>query len=90
MIELGGYIKLINFDDTQPALLIVIKKVVGNYTKKISEKFPDFKNIEITLEDKEANEIRVKVTADKVHETQAKDKNLFFSLDRALGGILKG
>lgn len=89
MIELGGSIKLINFEGLEPALLIVIKKLVGNYTRKISESLTDFKSIDITLSNKEKNEIAVKVEADKTYESEAKDKNLFFALDKALGAILK-
>ena len=86
MIELGGNIKLINFDSLEPALLVVVKKVVGNYTKKISESIDSFKGIEVTLED--SSKINVKVSADKNYEAEAKDKNLFFSLDKALSTIL--
>ena len=89
MIELGGNIKLDNFEALEPALLIVVKKVVGNYTKKISESIQDFKGIIVTLESKQENIVKVKVTADKVYETEAKEKNLFFALDKALGAILK-
>ena len=89
MIGLGGNIKLNNFEGLEPALLIVIKKVVGNYTKKISESFQNFKEVEISLEDKSSNKISVKVTADKEYTSEASDKNLFFALDRALGTILR-
>lgn len=89
MIELGGNIKLVNFDDIEPGLLIVLKKLIGNYTKKISESLKDFKSIEVTLEDKEKNKIKVKIEADKTRETEAEDKNLFFALDKTLKEILK-
>ena len=89
MIELGGSIKLSNFEGIEPALLIVIKKVVGNYTKKISESFKEFKEIMITLEDKSTNKIAVRVKADKEYTSEASDKNLFFALDKALSIILK-
>ncbi len=88
MIELGGNIKLINFEELEPALLIVVKKMVGNYTKKISETLKDFKSIEVTLNKEESNKIEVKVEADKIHQSEAKDKNLFFALDAALNQIL--
>ena len=89
MIELGGNIKLVHFDDVEPALLIVVKKVVGNYTKKISEHLSSFKEIEIRLEDKDTNHIKVKVIAEKEYKSEATDKNLFFALDKALSQILK-
>ena len=89
MIELGGNITLINFDEIEPALLIVIKKIVGNYTKKISESIENFKSIEVTLENKSENKIKVKVESDTINEAEAQDKNLFFALDKALSAVLK-
>ena len=89
MIELGGSIKLHNFEMIEPALLIVIKKIVGNYTKKVSETFENFKEIIITLEEKETNTVRVHVVAEKEYTEEASDKNLFFALDKALSTILK-
>ncbi len=89
MIELGGNIKLINFEGIEPTLLIVIKKVVGNYTKKISETSQDFKSIEVSLEDKAKNKIKVKVNTDKEHISEASNSNLFFSLNEALNKSLK-
>ena len=88
-MELGGNIKLTNFDDTEPALLIVIKKIVGNYTKKVSESLSNFKEIEVILEDKKTNKVKVKVIADKENMAEASDKNLFFALDKALKTVLK-
>jgi len=89
MIELGGNIKLIQFEEIEPGLLVVIKKIVGNYTKKFSENLPEFKSIEVTLEDKTTNRIKVKVEYSDLKEATAEDKNLFFALDKALGSILK-
>ena len=90
MIELSGNIKLINFDSIEPALLIVVKKVVGNYTRKISEAYNDFKSIEVSIEDAELNKIRVRVeVSETIIEKEAHDENLFFALDKALAAVLK-
>ncbi|MEK6951899.1 MAG: hypothetical protein AABX29_02685 [Nanoarchaeota archaeon] len=89
MIELGGNIKLANFENLEPALLIVVKKIVGNYTKKISETLKDFKSIELSLDKEDLNKITVVVEADKKYQSEAKDKNLFFALNAALEQILK-
>jgi len=86
MIELGGNIRLVNFESLEPALLIVIKKIVGNYTKKLSETLKEFKSIELSLN--EENQITVTVEADKKYVSEAKDKNLFFALNAALQQIL--
>ena len=38
MMKLGGNIVLDGCDNLEPATLIVLKKMVGNYARKISEK----------------------------------------------------
>lgn len=84
-IELGGNIKLIGFKEIEPAKLIVIKKVVGNYAKQISEKIGEIQELAVEMQDTE-----VKSTLkyqDKTLESKDKDKNLFFCLDKALAKI---
>lgn len=89
MIELGGNIKLEGFDNIEPAKLIVIKKIVGFNTKKISEANKDFKEILVTLKSQEPYEIEVKITADKETLETEKDENLFYCLDKVFAKILK-
>lgn len=85
MMELGGNIKLDGFEDTEPALLVVIKKMVGNYVKQISEKNKDFKEILIK---KDKNKVSVNCTTDKEIKAEAKEKNLFYSLSKVLEEVL--
>ena len=51
MIELGGNIKLENFENIDRGVLVIVKKIVGGYTKQISEKNKDFKEIAVTKGD---------------------------------------
>lgn len=87
-MELGGNIFLENFEQIESGKLIVVKKVVGNYTKNISEKAKGFKKIIIGLGKSEGYEINVKLEADEIVEDSLKDKNLFFALDGALAKVL--
>jgi hypothetical protein len=87
-MELGGNIFLENFDEVESGKLIVVKKVVGNYTKNISEKAKNFKKITINLKKSSAFEIEAKVEADKEISSTSKEDNLFFALDKALSEIL--
>ena len=89
MIELGGNIKLEGFDNIEPAKLIVIKKIVGFNTKKISEADKDFKEILVNLKSQEPYEIEVKITTDKETTESEKDANLFYCLDKVFAKILK-
>ena len=84
MIELGGNIKLSEFESLEPAQLIVVKKVVGNYAKNISEKV-EFSELLVCLKDKN---VAVKLTTkDKTFEEEESGDNLFFTLDKALAKV---
>ncbi len=88
MIELGGNINLENFEDIDKGQLIVIKKVVGNYTKKISEKYKDFKKITVTLVKDSKYKIEVKLETSETKESEAENPNLFFALDQSLSKFI--
>lgn len=81
MMELGGNIKLDGFEDLEPAQLIVVKKIVGNFAKQYSEK-TEVKELLVKLEDKKKN----KVSVDLNGEIKEEDKgdNLFYVLDGLL------
>lgn len=89
MIELGGSINLENFEEIDKGLLIVIKKVAGNYTKQITEKFKDFKKITISLVPKTKYKVKVTLETSETKESEAENINLFFALDQALNKVLK-
>ncbi len=79
MIELGGNIKLDGFEGIEPAQLIVIKKVVGNFAKQYSEKV-EVKELMIKLEDK--NKVTVTLNGE-ITESDEGD-NLFYVLNGLL------
>lgn len=86
MIELGGNITLKGFDNLEPSKLIVAKKMIGNYVKKIQEKI-NIKNITIEL----SNEFKISTKLSynsKELTSKCQDKNLFFAIDKALNEIL--
>ncbi len=90
MIELGGNIKLIGFNDLDPASLIVIKKITGNYARKISEKVNSNLD-ELSLELK--NEAQKNINSslkikDKTFNAEVNDINLFYALDKVLAKLL--
>lgn len=86
MIELGGNITLEGFDNVEPSKLVVVKKMIGNYVKKIQEKIK-FNNITIELE----NEFKISTKLSynsKETTSEYQDNNLFFAIDKALNQIL--
>jgi hypothetical protein len=91
MIELGGNIKLKGFEDLDIPTLIVVKKIVGNYTKKINESNPDFAALILDLKTKDETFSLNAQLAKKSGETafSATEKNLFFAISKTLDNILK-
>jgi len=87
MIELGGSIFLENFEVVEQGQLIVVRKIVGNYTKKIAEKHKDFKKITISILPNSKFKIKVILETSEEKISEAEDKNLFFAIDKALAGV---
>ena len=90
MIELGGNIKLNGFKELDPPTLIIVKKLVGNYAKKIGEEATQFSELFLDLKsERERCELRVSLTTGKKKfNSEVKDQNLFFAIDKALNTIL--
>ena len=85
MIELGGNITLEGFENLEPGALVIVKKVVGNYTKRISNNTTNFEKISISLNKDDKNNIQVKLHRNgEINVEEASDSNLFFALDKAL------
>ena len=95
MIELGGNITLVGFKEIEPAELIVIKKIVGSYARKMSDTVEKFENLTVTLKEihktpkSQKYELHAKLLAGgKTHTSEVVDRNLFVVLDSALKKIL--
>lgn len=87
-IELGGNINLIGFKDIEPQKLVVIKKIVGNFVKRLQNHYKeDFNNIVIDLKKihSSESEIFAKLTiSNKIYNANITDFNLFFTLNKVL------
>jgi len=87
-LQLGGNILLVGFS-LEPSEMIVVKKIVGHYAKKISEKI-SYEEIKITLKQTEKaklfiHEIAAKVNAGKsILAADTTNHNLYTALSEAL------
>ena len=99
MIELGGNIKLAGFNEIEPMKLIVVKKMVGTYAKKISDNISEFQELSLHLKpihdnpDKDYNikyELQAKLIVDgKPFNSEMIDYNLFFAIDKVLARLME-
>ncbi|MBI4150247.1 hypothetical protein HY488_02470 [Candidatus Woesearchaeota archaeon] len=94
-IELGGNIELVGFRELDSSKLIVVKKMVGNYARKMSEDTKNFEKLVVTLKqigqpDAHKFELHGKLMDNGRPITSvAVDYNVFFALDKALSGIMQ-
>jgi len=90
-VELGGNIRLTGFSELDGGSIIVVKKIVGSYAKKFSERCKKFEKLTLTLktvhkkEKSEKYELHAKVAdGGKDYNAEITERNLFFALDTVL------
>lgn len=91
MIELGGNITLVGFKEIEKGELVVVKKLVGSYTRKMSDSVSEFENLTVTLkivhktEGSEKYELHAKaMIGGKPVTSEITERNLFVGLDTVL------
>jgi len=94
-IQLGGSIELRGFSDIDRADMTVLKKIVGNYARKMSDTAVKFENLSLSMkrvherEKSEKYELHAKLVANgKVTASEITDRNLFFAVDAVLKKLL--
>ena len=95
VIELGGNITLVGFKEIEKAELIVVKKLVGSYVRKMSDTVSGFESITMTLkivhktEGSEKYEVHAKaMVSGKPITSEKTDRNLFVGFDGVLKKVL--
>jgi len=94
MIELGGNIKIAGFKDLDGGTKQIIKKMVGNYTRKLSEVCNKFESLHMTIKPVHAGEevhkyeLHAKVMDNGTPlVSEVVNRNLFVAIDAALKKI---
>ncbi len=90
-INLGGSIQLTGFRVVDSSSMVVLKKIIGNYAKRISELTKKMDALHITLkpvherEKSEKYEVHARVVDEgKVFASETTDRNLFVAVDSVL------
>ncbi|HHE36350.1 MAG TPA: hypothetical protein ENL16_00870 [Candidatus Woesearchaeota archaeon] len=95
VIELGGNITLVGFKELEKAELVVVKKIVGSYARKMSDTVSGFESLTVTLkvvhrtEGSEKYELHAKAVINgKPLASETTQRNLFVGLDDVLKKVL--
>lgn len=94
-MQLGGNIQLSGFRDIDGASMVVLKKMIGNYARKMSDIKKDFEQLKITMkpihetEKSEKYEIHASLIAGgKPVTSEVTERNLFVAVDNALKKVV--
>ena len=92
--KLGGNIELTGFRDIDSSSMIVLKKIIGNHARRLSELSQKMENLHITLkpiherEKSEKYEVHAKLNNNgKIYVAESVDRNLFVAVDDVLKRI---
>lgn len=90
-LALGGNIELTGFKDVDMGSMVIVKKIVGNYTKRLSEACQNFEKVKVTMKAIHETESSQKfeihgqlVDNGKQFNSETTDRNLFVGIDGAL------
>lgn len=88
-IQLGGNIELSGFKELDGGSMIILKKIVGTYVRKFSEKLENFQKLSLNMKKVHAAEgengiyeLHANLVDNgKPHSAEASDRNLFAAVD---------
>ena len=96
MLQLGGNIELSGFKECDYSVMLVLKKIIGNYARRFNDLSDKFEKLFLTM--KQVHE-REKSEKYEIHEKlldngsavngECTDRNLFVAIDSALKKIEK-
>ncbi len=85
-MELGGNIELHGFIEEEEQDLIIIKKIVGRFTKQLSQELDTFRGLAVIFAQEEDTvhvDVRLELSGADV-QAQTSANNLYLALDTAL------
>lgn|SRR3989338_1559039 len=93
-VQLGGNIELSGFRDIDGASMVVLKKIIGNYARHMSESSGKFEKLSVVLKSIHENEASKKfeiyvklINGGKPFVSESAERNLFVAVDNVLKNV---
>ena len=90
-LQLGGNIELSGFSGIDRGMMVILKKIVGNYSRKLSDMSKNFERISLRMKTVHDNkyELHAKLIDNgKAYASSCVERNLFVAVDSALKKIM--
>lgn len=91
VLKLGGNIELSGFSDLDRSTMIVLKKIIGNYARRMGRKTDNFETLVLTMKKIHNNQFEIKAKLSdngKQFNSNIVERNLFVAVDNALKKIM--
>ena len=95
LLQLGGNIELSGFREVDGGAMIILKKIIGNYAKKMADKSQNFEKLSLTVksvhetENSKKFELHAKLLDNgKPFTSSTVDRNIFVAVDDSLKAIM--
>ncbi len=93
-LQLGGNIELSGFREIEPAGMVIVKKIVGNYARRFSSQLTGFEKLSLSMkpvheiEASKKFEVRGMVVGNgKTYTSEMTDRNIYVVIDSVLKSI---
>jgi hypothetical protein len=91
-IVLGGNIELIGFKELDGGSMVILKKMIGNHVRKMSDAAGNFEKLTVSLKKVGAGSKKFEIQAKAInngrpYSSEVTDFNVFFTVDKALSSI---
>jgi hypothetical protein len=91
-IVLGGNIELVGFREIDGGSMVILKKMVGNHVRRMSDTVENFEKLTVTMKKVGSGNNKFEIQAKMLNNgrpyaSEVTDFNLFFTLDKALRQI---
>ncbi|MBW3015881.1 hypothetical protein KY330_05655 [Candidatus Woesearchaeota archaeon] len=91
ILQLGGSIELTGFRELDPGSMVILKKIIGNYARKMSDLSSNFERLSLRMKPIHATEASAKfeikaklIDNGKAFNSEVIDRNVFVAVDSAL------
>lgn len=88
--QLGGNIELAGFRELDGGSMIILKKIIGNYARKFSDKLGNMEKLSITIKTVGNNQFEMHaklIAGGEIFNSEITDHNLFVIIDKLLKKI---
>ncbi len=91
VLQLGGNIELSGFSDLEGGAMIVLKKIIGNYARKMSDRAKNFEKLSVhmkTVHDNQYELYAKMIDNGKKFNSSVTERNVFVAVDSSLKKIM--